>query len=1012
MQLLGDSAALAAAMTQDEHTKASKFALVFFLGYILPNCTGSGDLLHIQCKQGGDKSKYPFGLDLEELLENCSRSFSSFGNADSCSDELVKVSFRKFLRLGLGPFLNSRFVSQTDLLHVMAMAVSPSPIESSGSELQNGGYSELSFRRTKRLMACVYAHNFRIGYSARKEVVRILEEHLSLPEFDSIAQQRQNSESMLFNGAVTHLRASLKGFAASALSQNDAISACHVLVRIAVYSGHQRIILGELEAMVSKLVGNGVNVCHCFENESNSVRSNNTTKCPNREYCNLIKELIMKYNGCRHYADGLFTRKALSILTREITNHSNGMDNTCKDEEKICRISALIECAKVLFYFLLDSKVPSNEVADASRQFADADEDGAAATADYEGQKEEDQTKDTLLKCTIQCIGHGNQILVKSSASLVALALAYGGKGCADMYAESIFANICSALLRQQQDASERNIKSSLQGVISAASRKSPKFAESLLVRLIGKGINRNGVGVEPEISCLVSSIVLSQPPAILGHAEHLVRIEPKGGDRETSHVIATLLSCRLSYFMSSERHASLCSGRAHDLIKNIHDSGTLLRLMQHAIVTSNFQVARSICDSRLMNETSSPRSYLWLKALSRIVGAEELVGERGSLGIPEALPHFCVARSYIDDVSSFCATVNMSCIPADDFSFQKKIVSLRIEFLKLCVVTRGLCSETLLTNVTCSKTSRSHLHQTNVFQCFYALASRYKKLHRVYGIFFGQQTRSSLRTLFAVCRFLGSTAAKLFGNIDNQLFQSNMNAEIPWPQGDTSHPIVSAMSRFEKGIIRDASKSTEPSIRAGVLMEIIDVLLRCPWPMPRGFFSPISIPVADMQILATPSEVHHSSCDDSLSVIEDEAEVIYVLPGLPCTVHLSGQIPPQYFSRSKLSFSQVVAWYTISYDGPIVSEDELMEEDQFEGPNADEVNKDTEGESETTFASSLLPNGKFLFPVDLCPLRREGYYIVSITLGCRDVRFGEWEIPTARNSGKVFLCVSMQSDA
>merc|ERR1712087_393756 len=49
----------------------------------------------------------------------------------------------------------------------------------------------------------------------------------------------------------------------------------------------------------------------------------------------------------------------------------------------------------------------------------------------------------------------------------------------------------------------------------------------------------------------------------------------------------------------------------------------------------------------------------------------------------------------------------------------------------------------------------------------------------------------------------------------------------------------------------------------------------------------------------------------------------------------------------------------------------------------------------EDTVASTALHNGIFVLPVYCPPIMQEGFYVVEIKLGCRDIRCGEWVLPT-----------------
>ena len=50
----------------------------------------------------------------------------------------------------------------------------------------------------------------------------------------------------------------------------------------------------------------------------------------------------------------------------------------------------------------------------------------------------------------------------------------------------------------------------------------------------------------------------------------------------------------------------------------------------------------------------------------------------------------------------------------------------------------------------------------------------------------------------------------------------------------------------------------------------------------------------------------------------------------------------------------------------------------------------------------------KNIASIECAAIRKEGYYKVEVTVGVRDVRFGEYSIPIEGDSGGVmFLCIS-----
>ena len=114
------------------------------------------------------------------------------------------------------------------------------------------------------------------------------------------------------------------------------------------------------------------------------------------------------------------------------------------------------------------------------------------------------------------------------------------------------------------------------------------------------------------------------------------------------------------------------------------------------------------------------------------------------------------------------------------------------------------------------------------------------------------------------------------------------------------------------------------------------------------------------------------------------------------------------------MPFSQVIAWHKISYDGPIITEDDVYgEEGQGIETSFDEgIGAGTEdGEIliEAPHSAPVRSDGKYSLPVVLDPITKEGYYMVKLTIGCRDARCGEFEVPI--NGGDtIAICVTSQA--
>ena len=125
--------------------------------------------------------------------------------------------------------------------------------------------------------------------------------------------------------------------------------------------------------------------------------------------------------------------------------------------------------------------------------------------------------------------------------------------------------------------------------------------------------------------------------------------------------------------------------------------------------------------------------------------------------------------------------------------------------------------------------------------------------------------------------------------------------------------------------------------------------------------------------------------------------EIIDVTPGIPVKLMVSGIIPISLVHSAKSSFSHVIAWPSVSYAGQPVDDDDLEDanrsESQDDGDSSSALNTTTD-----PVTTCLLPEWKFILPIELEPIIVVGYHKVRIRIGCRDICCGEWLLPTTDN--------------
>ena len=357
------------------------------------------------------------------------------------------------------------------------------------------------------------------------------------------------------------------------------------------------------------------------------------------------------------------------------------------------------------------------------------------------------------------------------------------------------------------------------------------------------------------------------------------------------------------------------------------------------------------------------------------------------------------------------------------DNMFQTELLCRRKDFLNLCVIVRKLANDMHLTNSVENRYTRQFLHQRNAAHCFFMLSSRYATLNSEFGMMYCQQTRTTLRNYFSICRFMGLVIKTVFleafsGN-DGKCSDKFLDDSRPWPKGDSSQPLITLMKQLDEKIVQSIDEHTEPKVRAEALLQIMDLVLKTPLPYPRGFMVMKSIPFARVRLSGCPQNSTVTTDDIIEDDCDDEAEVIEIQAGTTFTLHASGCIPQEYFQKTDLMFSQLIAYHTITFDGPIEDEgdgdDHQFNTDQTTESRLDQMSD----QEESAFITNLLPTScyvtedgkdargsKFFSSFVCAPIHQEGYYMMDLKLGLRDVRCGEYKIPKKENSGVIFLKV------
>jgi len=853
--------------------------------------------------------------------------------------------------------------------------------------------------------------SFQLSYSDRLQFVRLCTE-LVIPEReDGDSRNGYRNDGALIGTVLHQLRSALFGFASyGAHSEKDAGVSYKALVNVAMNEGKSLSIQAEFHRLLHATI------------ESKS------------EYLafalgDCLRGLVTRYNESRYYADGAFVRFALGLLGDRISDgirmsmasdeksggeltvgttiynalmnenankrqKTGGVLSTTAKKCKPFHLVALLKVARPLFYFLLDSNA-GNKSKEKSGLVMEAAEHVA---------------KSQLVKDITLLLSYPSSLAVVQSASeSLALALSYHGKYMDDK------SNVkhLYRFTRQALENASGSVETvqALRPMLITASKQSRTFAASLLSYSI-KTCSENKTMMW-KIAALISSARPSVVSNRLAELEGCTQDSDKICPDTARNEIMTRLSCTMvSYTSASSESMQRCLS----LSEGITNHWSIFQLVRFSFTTSNFGLAHQILNQRrLPQHCSRQQSFLWMTILLEIAQAEEMLGNNGASGISDSLE---ILNSSHSTLVSLAATVQNNPSQKDmshtgtlklgRFGFQLDFLRVRIDFLNLCMITRSLCSEIIVTGGNVS--ARSNLVRHNIPKSFGMLESHYIYIYRLHGLHHCQQTRSILRICIAMCKFMRDFVDVMLScqtKLDTNKKRQGVVQDC-CPKVDERYSMGSLLTRLRTGVLEkvEVEKSKDGSLlHAPELLNLLDTLLRCPSPFPPGFFHIMSIPCSCINLSADIGVLPKKQNDDHIPIDTKGAECVDVASGLPFKLILSGVIPEEFMRSADVEFNQIIAGKTLQYEGQLYEDDDA-EDTHSESGNGG-LNLPMRHEP---FSATLQPCGQFIMPILCEPIVREGFYRIELKLGCRDVRCTEWAMPTTTPL-EIFLRVEDYSE-
>jgi hypothetical protein len=998
-------------MTESEYLIASYLVSICLLSYILPQKKKPDKVRSNNAPEQRTLNNLAEELvTLECILESAAHDDGFVMTSTHpfiIQNELIQASMWDFIYKGLGTFLACRKLcilemtisldngkciiisGSSDLLHVLSMSIC-------NDYSMNKNDDDLS-NRVLHIMNQSNRRSFQTSNLMRGEIVHVISRTLSLPSIDNTEKSATES---LITGGVLHLRIALQNFSMMALDPYHLIDARRAIASIAVDT--ELFIEAVIKSLLSDMMINHSSqsptpncrsiskdtvkhrlnsnlndryvTFHIMQLNSNCVlESQMKRQTMKKDFCigcstgDVLLDMIARCSRSRYHANELSTQNILADVANMITDLCNEIKNDDLNQttnnmmSKPCSIAALLDCARLLLYFSVDQNVSDPDIKKHERQGIDT------------------RSIASLIKCGVEFLNFSEYSITKSASSFLALAFTYENPSSYESLVRKIFVYLKNRL--HQMDDNE--IVCDLVGVLS---RSNHQFACSIIKFSFDEILSSKS---NPSFMLKIVNIVSSARPMALNQYLNMNSI-PIDLSTKISTKYLTYMYLSLKRSLSFDQDANEWTDKVSQLLVSVSDLWSLFQVARYAICTGNFNIAQNIIEERLLSSSSTASSYSWLSILSSVAGAEHLLQSNGSNEIVQALCRFNQSLILLRSLES---TANISA------RLQIDIVSCRRDFLNLCLVVLNLSGEARLSHKAIRMNRRTCLHIRNLPRCFHVVASRYYEIYKRNGLFCCENTRSYLRTQFRLCTFFAGTVQRAFASkpkdskntVDEDLIRG-------WPKGDKSSLLMELTSTIENKVLNYwDNNQVDPEERAAQMSDIVDSIMKSVNPLPKGFFSFKDIPVTTMHV--TMKQGPSMSYEDRVVPYERMTYEVDVAKSFSLT--FNGTIPPRLFKLSDQPFSQVMVLCQFSLDGPL-----QRDEDECD---LDKVFPTHSLESITT-ESTLLPGAKFQMEC-ACPyFSREGYFRCDVKLQVRDIRCGEYTIPSSLDDESIILVCKSSS--
>jgi hypothetical protein len=954
-------------------------ASILFLGFLLPHSTGNDFYLlqFIPRERNFIPDEFILELDLEERLEKSvttNLSAHQFGSdpLEALTDPDIDLTLFSFLD-ALEELLDHRpfHREQVDLLHLFAMAIHPITQPPKATSLFR---DNPAWHKAVRLMQNMFALQFHIHSGHRYRIVRLVANHLVLPELNDVSR----TVGPLLYGSLLHLRAALRAFsfAAAGHDARHAHEAHAALVNISVQTRNLLFMKEDWDFLLHLMVDDRADYhCESFCHKISTAQKtcdDKSTFCPHSARGELLANFIVGACASSSDAESAFFNHIASSLNDAIewqtdcwTLDENHDQQDGKAHHAPCLLASLLFAASNLFYFCPNIKGEN----------VNEDED-------------HDDPCTALIQTAIALLGHTNHGVIMEASRLLVQAYSYTGINVVDQCAYQLL-----QIINDPQSASIMSLPGSqVSSLIAAVSNKSPQFSLSGIRTLLDDG---EGKPTKSTSYFLLPQITINCPKVAFQELDRFlldVEKDALSANDRFQAVLASLPARNARIFVKdADRITSAVMGAFEKCCPN---DWTKYQLARQAMVTGNFSLAASTLSSILSRSYITEIHFLWLSTLERVCTTEALLSAKGAMGIPQASKTLNAALSYLRSLGIFSTDWSSGGL------FHVRFLLLRLDFLDLTVIIRQLVREMRLTGRLPSKNTRSVLHLRNIERGFMTLSSRYNELYFEYGALFRDNfSKVCMNILSTLCVFMASATRAVFFEILSPKSGQQNAARTENIIFKLKHPMAELMRRFHTLVVQPMDSSIDPMIRATAMLELINGVLMAPLPFPKDFLAPFLSSDPILHISADPTPIFDASDHSCFSI--DTA------PSLSFSVCVHGRLPWEALKVSAVPIRLAILWFRVVYKSPLIVDDEEHKDDETFEVEKKHVSRLPSLSSISPTVANLTREGRFFATVDCPPLLEEGIYSLKVRLGCRDIQGREWGFPISKSIASISVRAS-----